>query len=413
MAEPKVRFKREDGSSYHDWEEKRLGDVASRVTRKNKNNETDIPLTIASIEGLIDQRTYFGKTIASKDMSGYYLLNKGEFAYNKSYSKGYDYGSIKRLDNYENGALSTLYICFELNEEENSDFYNCYFNGLSWYSQMREICAEGARNHGLLNVSANDFFDIKLSVPADSKEQEKISNFFEKVDMLIATSEKEVEKLKELKKGCLQKMFPRNGADIPEVRFPEFTDAWEQRKLGEVCDYVDYRGKTPTKTEEGVFLVTAKNVKEGYIDYEVSKEYISEDDYEEVMHRGKPQIGDVLFTTEAPCGNVAQVDRENIALAQRIIKYRGHDGVIDNTFLKQYLLSPVFQSILNAKSTGGTVQGIKGSVLHQQIVTYPRFEEQRKIGDYLEAIDNLITLHQCECEKYKELKKGLLQKMFV
>lgn len=110
---------------------KKLGDVASRVTRKNKNNETDIPLTIASIEGLVDQRTYFGKTIASRDMSGYYLLNKGEFAYNKSYSKGYDYGSIKRLDNYENGALSTLYICFALNQSENSDFYNCYFNGVN------------------------------------------------------------------------------------------------------------------------------------------------------------------------------------------------------------------------------------------------------------------------------------------
>ena len=159
---------------------------------------------------------------------------------------------------------------------------------------------------------------------------------------------------------------------------------------------MDYRGKTPTKTDEGIFLVTAKNVKDGYIDYEASKEYISEDDYEEVMHRGKPQIGDVLFTTEAPCGNVAQVNREDIALAQRIIKYRGHYQVVDNTYLKHYLLSPEFQGVLSAKSTGGTVQGIKGSVLHQQIISFPKFEEQERIGAFLERIDNLITLQQCK-----------------
>lgn len=150
MAEPKVRFKRDDGSNYPAWEEVALRDIAIRVTRKNSNGETDRPLTIASIEGLVDQRTYFGKTVASKDMSGYFLLKNGEYAYNKSYSVGFDYGSIKRLDKYDMGALSTLYICFALNKDQNSDFYNCYFNGLSWYNQMAKICAEGARNHGLL-----------------------------------------------------------------------------------------------------------------------------------------------------------------------------------------------------------------------------------------------------------------------
>ena len=180
----------------------------------------------------------------------------------------------------------------------------------------------------------------------------------------------------------------------PEIRFKGYTDEWEQRKLIEVCDYVDYRGKTPTKTENGIFLVTAKNVKDGFIDYETSKEYISENAYEEVMRRGKPEIGDVLITTEAPCGNVAQVNKADIALAQRIIKYRGHIGVVDNTYLKYYLLSPEFQKILNAKSSGGTVQGIKGSILHQQKIIYPSYEEQKKIGQHMDSLDHLITLHQ-------------------
>lgn len=187
---------------------------------------------------------------------------------------------------------------------------------------------------------------------------------------------------------------------------------WEQRKLIDVCDYVDYRGKTPTKTDSGVFLVTAKNVKDGYIDYGVSQEYISEDDYEEVMHRGKPEIGDVLITTEAPCGNVAQVNRADIALAQRIIKYRGQSNIVDNTYLKDYLQSPEFQNILNAKSSGGTVKGIKGSILHQQEIKYPKYEEQFKIGSYFNNLDNLITLHQRKCDTLKELKKYMLQNMF-
>ena len=201
-------------------------------------------------------------------------------------------------------------------------------------------------------------------------------------------------------------------AKEPIFRFKRYTDDWVQRKLIDGCDYVDYRGKTPTKTEDGVFLVTAKNVKAGYIDYEASQEYIAEEDYDEVMHRGLPKIGDVLITTEAPCGNVAQVDRKDIALAQRIIKYRGHENQIDNTYLKHYLLTPYFQGVLQAKSSGGTVQGIKGSILHQQIIRHPCFEEQVKIGRHLDSIDNLITLHQRKCDALKELKKGMLQKMF-
>ena len=199
---------------------------------------------------------------------------------------------------------------------------------------------------------------------------------------------------------------------IPEIRFKGFNDDWEQRKLIDLCDYVDYRGKTPNKSDSGIFLVTAKNVKDGYIDYDVSKEYIPEDKYEEVMRRGKPKIGDVLITTEAPCGNVAQVNKPNIALAQRIIKYRGHNQVIDNTYLKYYLLSPFFQNILNMKSSGGTVQGIKGSVLHQQKISFTKYTEQLKIGQCLHSLDSLITLHQRKHDNLVQLKKSMLSKMF-
>ena len=389
---PKIRFK----GFTEPWEQRKLGDICERVTRKNKNNQSDLPLTISSQYGLIHQRNFFNKVVAAKDMSNYYLLQNGEYAYNKSYSNGYDYGSIKRLNAYEQGCLSTLYICFSLEAlDVDSDYLECFFDTLQWYGDVSMICAEGARNHGLLNVDTKAFFtDVRINLPISIKEQRLIAKYLNNLDHLITLHQRKCDDTKELKKYMLQKMFPKNGEKFPEIRFKGFTEAWEQRKLIDVCDYVDYRGKTPTKTDSGVFLVTAKNVKDGYIDYGVSQEYISEDDYEEVMHRGKPEIGDVLITTEAPCGNVAQVNRADIALAQRIIKYRGQSNIVDNTYLKDYLQSPEFQNILNAKSSGGTVKGIKGSILHQQEIKYPKYEEQFKIGSYFNNLDNLITLHR-------------------
>ena len=202
-----VRFKADDGSNFPEWEEKKLNEIAVRVTRKNKDNVTDIPLTISSADGLIDQRNFFNKVVASKDMSGYFSLKNGEFAYNKSYSKGYNFGSIKRLDLYDEGALSTLYICFALNKNENSDFYQKYFDSLSWYPELQKICAEGARNHGLLNVPTNDFFQLKLCVPSSDKEQHKIADCLSSLDEVIEKQKETLVAWEELKKGLLQQMF--------------------------------------------------------------------------------------------------------------------------------------------------------------------------------------------------------------
>ena len=165
----------------------------------------------------------------------------------------------------------------------------------------------------------------------------------------------------------------------------------EWKTLKETCDIVDYRGKTPQKVDKGIFLVTAKNIKKGYIDYETSKEYVAKEDYVEVMHRGIPEIGDVIFTTEAPCGNVAQIDNRNVALAQRVIKYRPKNNKLNSTFLKYYLLSKNFQSVLHTKTTGGTVEGIKGSVLHQLLIPVPPIEVQERIVKVLDNFDAICS----------------------
>jgi type I restriction enzyme S subunit len=142
---------------------------------------------------------------------------------------------------------------------------------------------------------------------------------------------------------------------------------------------VDYRGKTPEKAASGVFLVTARNIRNGYIDYEASQEYVEADAYEEAMQRGKPHLGDLLLTTEAPLGQAALVDREDIALAQRVIKLDYEPGVLSNEFALQWILSAPFQWQLNSFATGSTALGIKAERLHMLRNVIPSLTEQRAI----------------------------------
>ena len=165
------------------WEQRKLEDIANRVTRKNEG-ESDLPLTISSPYGLVDQRTFFNNQVASKDMSGYYLLRKGEFAYNKSTSGDSPWGAVKRLVRYEKGCVSTLYICFGLDGAD-PDFLVTYYETDRWYKAVQMIAAEGARNHGLLNIAPNDFFDTALILPPSREEQELIGLFFARLDNLI------------------------------------------------------------------------------------------------------------------------------------------------------------------------------------------------------------------------------------
>ena len=140
----------------------RMEDFCSRITRKNKDNQCSLVLTIAAQYGLVDQESFFNKTVASENLAGYYLLHKGEFAYNRSYSAGYDWGAVKRLEKYPEGVLSTLYICFKIDESAvDSDYLAYYFESTKWHKGLSDIAGEGARNHGLLNVSVNDYFNTR------------------------------------------------------------------------------------------------------------------------------------------------------------------------------------------------------------------------------------------------------------
>jgi len=199
---PEIRF-----AGFTDpWEQRKLGDIAERVTRKNENNESDLPLTISAQHGLIDQRLFFNAQVASRDMSGYYLLRQGEFAYNKSTSADSPWGAIKRLTRYEKGCVSTLYICFAL-LNANPDYLVTYYETNRWHKAVQMIAAEGARNHGLLNIAPDDFFDTMVSLPESQAEQQTIGAFFSRLDSLITLHQRKLELLQDIKKSLLDKMF--------------------------------------------------------------------------------------------------------------------------------------------------------------------------------------------------------------
>ena len=202
---PEIRFK-----GFTDaWEQRKLGEVVERITRKNENLESTLPLTISAQYGLINQNEFFDKRIASKDVSGYFLVRNGEFAYNKSTSSDAPWGAIKRLDRYESGVLSTLYIVFKISDERktSSDYIVTYYNTDLWHKGIQAIAAEGARNHGLLNVAPADFFETNLTMPKDYAEQQQIGSFFQQLDHLITLHQRELEKLQNIKKSMLEKMF--------------------------------------------------------------------------------------------------------------------------------------------------------------------------------------------------------------
>lgn len=176
---------------------------------KNQDLVSTLPLTISAQYGLIDQNEFFDKRVASKDVSGYYLIKKGEFAYNKSTSTDAPWGAVKRLDRYENGVLSTLYIVFKIKDEEriNSDYLVSYYDTDLWYRGIREIATEGARNHGLLNIATSDFFETKLIIPRDIEEQKRIGKYFNNLNQFLTFHKQKCDELQSIKKFMLQNMF--------------------------------------------------------------------------------------------------------------------------------------------------------------------------------------------------------------
>ena len=383
---PKLRFPGFD----EPWKAEKLSDFAERVTRKNTNNETSLPLTISSKDGLVDQVSYFNKTVASKDMSGYYLLKNGEYAYNKSYSVGYDFGSVKRLDRYDMGALSTLYICFALKKHD-SDFIKAYFDSLKWYREIYMISAEGARNHGLLNVPTDEFFGTKHYIPQDLAEQRKIADFMIALEHRIEAQQSLVDNLKKYKRGVTEAIFTKDlrfttkGAPYPQ---------WDKKYVGDICKIQTGKSNTQDETSQGSypFYVRSPIVRK-------SNRYLF--DCEAVL-----TVGDGVGT-----GKVFHYVTGKFDLHQRV--YAMTDFKIVSGKYFYYYFSHFFYDRVMRMTAKTSVDSVRYEMIDKMTIQIPCHEEQQQIVSFLDCLEHSVIEAEKTLNLLEKLKSGCLQQLFI
>lgn len=366
--------------------------MVERVTRKNKELKSTLPLTISAQEGLIDQNVFFNKSVASRDVSGYYLIYNGEFAYNKSYSNGYPWGAIKRLNRYDMGVLSTLYIIFKPKNID-SNFLEKYYDTSCWYHEVSKHAAEGARNHGLLNIAASDFLRTELTVPKSVEEQRKIGNFLKQLDDTITLHQRKLEQLKELKKAYLQVIFPVKDERVPKLRFAAFEEGWELRKLGDITKISTGKLDANAMVENGKYDFYTSGIKKYRIDVPAFE---------------GPAI--TIAGNGATVGYMHLADNKFNAYQRTYVL---QEFVVDRSFLFSEIGNKLPKKI-NQEARTGNIPYIVMDMLTELKLSIPQDEaEQSKIGSFFKQIDKTIALHQNKLEQLKDLKTSYLQNMFI
>lgn len=415
MARPLARFKDSNGQYYQDeWQPYVLSSLVNRVTRKNSENQTNIPLTMSARDGLIDQESYFNKTVASSDLSNYTLLYQGEFAYNHSSSKGYDYGAIHRLTKVSCGAVTPLYFCFNIKDQANidSDFLAYYFESQKWTREVASICSKGARQHGALNISVDDFFNIIIYVPS-IEEQRQVVRIASSIDTTINQMESIVDAWEQRKKGVTQKLFSQ------EVRFKaddgsDYPD-WQNVNLNELGRLTSGNGfnlKYQGHTDKPIYFykVSDMNLPQNYKEM-VTAQNTVDDDILKLMKIKPITSPSIIF---AKVGMAIHAERKRtvnkpFCMDNNMMAFTPKSDV---NFNFCYWLTQTLTFAKHAQP--GSPPSLTATIIGNLPVSIPSsIEEQRKIAECLDAIDDVIALSKAELEKWRELKQGLLQQLFV
>jgi type I restriction enzyme S subunit len=314
-------------------------------------------------------------------------------------------GKCASVGKLSEGAIASSLVIVRPRESVLNKFVSAYFHS-DLCSEMIDKFKNGAAQP---NLSAGSLKKFMIPVPPLPEQQRIVGILDEAFDGIVtakANTEKNLQNARALFESHLQSVFTQRG------------ERWVETTVGQEIRFIDYRGKTPVKTESGIRLITAKNVKMGFLQV-TPMEFIAPESYEAWMTRGIPCMGDVLFTTEAPLANVAQLDtNEKVAFAQRIIIMQPDASKLDNTFLKYLLLSQPVQQRIQAKGTGATVKGIKASLLRTIEISFPKsVAEQRdvvaKLDTLSEETHRLESLYQRKLAALDELKKSLLHQAFT
>ncbi|HDR2528123.1 TPA: restriction endonuclease subunit S [Enterobacter ludwigii] len=286
--------------------------------------------------------------------------------------------------------------------------------------QIKDFALKHASGSTFLEISGKQLGRMKILMPS-SEEQVAIGNYFQKLDVLINQHQQKHNKLSNIKKSMLEKMFPKKGETIPEIRFKGFSGGWDEISLLDSIErIIDFRGRTPKKlgldwSPSGYRALSALNVKQGYIDFSIDPHFGDQELYDKWMNGSELHQGQVLFTTEAPMGNVAQVpNTDKYILSQRTIAFVVKFEIIVEDFLAVLLRSYNVFRELSALSSGGTAKGVSQKVLANLNVSIPTdLVEQTAIGNYFQKLDVLINQHQQQITKLNNIKQACLSKMFV
>ena len=370
----------------YSWEQRKLGDIADKVTVKNSNLQYIETFTNSAEVGIISQRDYFDHDIANlSNLDGYYIVQKEDFVYNPRISTSAPVGPINRNKLGRVGVMSPLYTVFRTHNVDTT-YLEYFFKSQYWHSFMKFHGDSGARSD---RFSIKDAIFFKMPIPLpDIDEQQKIGDYLNSVDHLITLHQRKYDALKTMKKTLLSKMFPKDGEDVPEIRFKGFTDAWEQRKLGSAI--IVRSGKDYKHLDEGDVPVYGTG---GYM-LSVSEAL---ENTQDAIGIGRKGTIDKPFVLKAPFWTVD-------TLFYCIPKGNNSLG----------FLYPLFQSInwkLYDESTG--VPSLSKTAIEGVTINLTSKVEQYSIGEYFESVDNLITLHQRKLDELKNIKKTLLQQMFV
>lgn len=402
---PQLRF---EGFT-DDWEDRKLKDVLYISKARNKSHKygKEDVLSVSREVGTVNQIEYQGRSFAGSDISNYKVVQGGELIYTKSPLKGAPYG-IFQVATLE-GILSPLYAVYNSTDKAYTPFVAMALKTDSIATHyLSPLVAKGAKN--TINVTDEGALQGKIKFP-NILEQKQIFIFFKQLDDTIALHQRKLDLLKEQKKGYLQKMFPKNGAKVPELRFAGFADDWEERKLGDLANIV--RGASPRPIQDSKWFdkdsdigwlrisdVTDQNGRIHHLEQRISK-----------LGQEKTRV---LKEPHLLLSIAATVGKPLV----NYVKTGVHDGFLiflNPSFEREFMFQWLEMFRPNWKKYGqpGSQVNLNSELVRNQEIPLPSIEEQQKIGSFFKQLDDTIALHQRKLDLLKEQKKGFLQKMFV
>ena len=408
MGIPKIRFK----GYTEDWEQRKLGDLAEIVGGGTPSTSKE-----EYWDGEIDW--YAPAEIAGQiyvDSSERKITEDG---YNNSSAKMLPVGTVLFTSRAGIGKVAILRKEACTNQGFQSivprdNELDSYFI-FSRSGELKKYGETVGAGSTFVEVSGKQMANMDIMMPTTLYEQKQIGEYFEKIDHLITLHQRKCEETKKLKKYMLQKMFPQNGQSVPQIRFAGFTEDWEQRKLGDIYGSIGnaFVGTaTPYYAEQGHFYLESNNVKDGQINHN-SEIFINDEFYEKQKDKWL-HTGDMVMVQSGHVGHAAVIPEElDNTAAHALIMFRNPKEEIEPYFLNyEYQTDKAKKEIENI-TTGNTIKHILASDMQEFVVDVPKYEEQKVIAGYFCNIDNLITLHQRKCDELQNIKKYMLQNMFV